>query len=303
LGTDTGGSIRIPAALCGIVGVKPTAGRVSRNGVVPLSSSFDHVGPLARSVADAAIMLSAIAGYDRLDSHSVFKESLDFAAALGRRMPQVRLGWPRKQFLERSDPAVQSAIETAAAVFESVGGVVREVSLPHAEEAVEAGMRMEYAEAARFHNASGFLPGRAKEYGERLRKRLEKGAQMLAVDYLSAQELQAVVRADFEAVFRDVDAILVPTVPVGAPRLGQATVSVNSHREPVRSALIGINPAANFTGLPAITLPCGFNPEGLPIGMQLIGPAFQERKLLRLAFVYEQATEWHLRLPKLEEVL
>jgi aspartyl-tRNA(Asn)/glutamyl-tRNA(Gln) amidotransferase subunit A len=303
LGTDTGGSIRIPAALCGIVGVKPTAGRVSRHGVVPLSSSFDHLGPLARCVADAAIMLSAIAGYDRLDAQSVLKDPPDFAAGLGRRMAPARLGWPRQQFLERIDAAVKSAIEAAAAVFESLGGVVEEVSLPHVEEAVEPGMRMEYAEAARFHNAAGFLPGRAKEYDEHIRKRLERGAQMLAVDYLKAQELRAVVRADFETVFRNVDAILVPTVPVGAPRLGQATVSVDSHREPVRSALIGINPAANFTGLPAITLPCGFTPEGLPIGMQLIGRAFEERKLLRLAYAYEQATEWHLRLPKLEEIL
>ena len=303
LGTDTGGSIRIPAALCGIVGLKPTAGRVSRHGVVPLSTSFDHVGPLVRRVTDAAALLSVIAGYDRMDSLSVRKEVPHFTTGLRRRMRQPNLGLPRAHFLDRLDQGVKTAIEAAAATFERLGGAVIEVSLPHVDEALDPAMKMEYAEAARFHEAAGFLPARANEYGKALLTRLEKGARMLAVDYLRAQELCDVVRADFEAAFRHVDAILAPTVPVPAPLLGSSTVSVDSHREPVRSALIGMNPAANFTGLPAITVPCGFTPAGLPIGMQLIGPAFEEKTLLRLAYAYEQATRWHLRHPNiLEEV-
>jgi len=303
LGTDTGGSIRIPAALCGIVGLKPTAGRVSRRGVVPLSTSFDHVGPLARCVTDAAILLSAIAGYDRLDSLSIREEVPDFSAGLQRRIRPPILGWPRALFLERLDRQVKKGIEDAALTFERLGGTVQEISLPHVDEALEPAMKMEYAEAARFHEASGFLPARANEYGKRLRTRLEEGAKMRAVDYLQAQELREVVRADFETAFRSVDVILAPTVPVPAPLLGRGTVNVNSHREPVRSALIGMNPAANFTGLPAISVPCGFTSEGLPIGMQLIGPAFEERMLFRLAAAYERATKWHLRHPNLQEEL
>jgi aspartyl-tRNA(Asn)/glutamyl-tRNA(Gln) amidotransferase subunit A len=303
LGTDTGGSIRIPAALCGIVGLKPTAGRVSRHGVVPLSISFDHVGPLARRVADAATLLSVISGYDHRDSLSVRKEVPQFSAGLSRRIRKPSFGLPRAHFRDRLDPGVKKAIEAAAATFERLGGVIKEVSLPHVDEALDPAMKMEYAEAARFHEAAGFLPARAKEYGKPLRTRLRTGAKMLAVDYLKAQELRGVVRADFEAAFREVDAILTPTVPVPAPLLGSATVRVNSHAEPIRSALIGMNPAANFTGLPAISVPCGFTPEGLPVGMQLIGRAFEEKALLRLAYAYERATEWYLRQPKTLEEL
>ena len=210
-------------------------------------------------------------------------------------MRQPRLGLPKEYFFERLDDNVKTAIEAAVRTFKRLGGVVKQVSLPHIAEALDPAMKMEYAEAARFHEAAGFLPARANEYGKQLRTRLEAGAQMLAVDYLKAQELRNVARADFEAAFRHVDAILAPTVPVPAPVLGRLTVNVNSHREPVRSALIRMNPPANFTGLPAITVPCGFTPGGLPIGMQLIGPAFEETTLLRLAYAYEQNTEWHLR--------
>jgi aspartyl-tRNA(Asn)/glutamyl-tRNA(Gln) amidotransferase subunit A len=298
LGTDTGGSIRIPAALCGIVGMKPTAGRVSRHGVVPLSATFDHVGALTRWVSDAAIVLSAISGYDRLDPLSARNEVPNFLIGLRRPLHKPSLGWPREYFLERLDERVKMAIEAAATTFQGLGGVVKEVSLPHVTEATDVAIKMEYAEAARFHEASGFLPSRANEYGKRLRSRLEAGARMSAVEYLRGQELRNIVRAEFEGAFREVDAILTPTVPVPATLLGQSTVTVNSHREPLRSALIRMLPAANFTGLPAISVPCGYTPEGLPIGMQLIGRAFEEKTLFHLAYSYEQITKWQ-RLPPL----
>ncbi len=297
LGTDTGGSVRIPAALCGIVGLKATCGRVSCHGVVPLSTTFDHVGPLGRRVMDAAIVLFVISGYDPLDERAVRKKVPKFPAVLGRRMRQPSLGWPKEYYFERLDENVRAAVEAAARKFEELGGVIEEVSLPHVRESLEPGGKMEYAEAARFHESAGYLPARAKEYGQDVRKRLEMGAQVRAVEYLKGQELRKVVRADFEAAFRHVDAILTPTVPVAAPLIGKLTVSINSHRAPVRSTLIRMNPAANFTGLPAISVPCGFTPEGLPIGLQLIGPPFEEARLLSLAYAYEQATEWHLVLP------
>ncbi|HEV2387775.1 MAG TPA: amidase [Candidatus Acidoferrales bacterium] len=297
LGTDTGGSVRIPAALCGIVGLKPTSGLVSCRGVVPLSATFDHVGPLARRVADAAMLLEAVAGYDPLDPMSVRQKMVKFPAVLRRRLRRPRLGWPKEFFFDRLDDKVKAAVEAAARTFEKLGGVIKPVSLAHVAEALELEMKMEYAEAAHFHEAAGFFPARAREYGRDVRERLAMGGRVLAVDYLRAQELRKVLRADFEAAFRAVDAILTPTVPVPAPLIGRPTVSINSHREPVRSSLIRMNPAANFTGLPAITVPCGFTPSGLPIGMQLIGPAFKEARLFRLAYLYEQATQWHLAPP------
>ncbi len=297
LGTDTGGSVRIPAALCGIVGLKPTSGRVSCHGLVPLSTTLDHVGPMARRVTDAATLLYAIAGYDRLDPMSVRKKLGKFSGVLHRRLREPSLGWPREYFFDRLDDPVRAAIEAAAGTFKKLGGVLKEVSLPHAAEAMEPAMKMEYAEAARFHEAAGFLPTRANEYGKPLRERLEMGARVLAVDYLKAQEVRKVVRADFDAAFREVDAILTPTVPVPAPLLGGSSVIVNSHRESVRSALIRMNLVVNFAGLPAISVPCGFTAAGLPIGMQLIGRAFEELTLLRLAYAYERTTEWHLLPP------
>lgn len=297
LGTDTGGSIRIPAALCGVVGLKPTSGLVSCHGVVPLSPSLDHVGPLTRRVADTAAMLYAIAGYDPLDPMSVRQTVVKFPAALRRRMRRPCLGWPKQYFFERLDDKVRAAIDAAARTFQKLGGTIEQVSLSHVAEALEPEMMMEYAEAARFHEASGYFPARAKEYGQDVRKRLAMGRRVLAADYLRAQELRKVVRAEFDAAFRSVDAILTPTVPVPAPPIGRPAVIINSHREPLRQALIRLNPAANFAGLPAITVPCGFTPAGLPIGMQLIGAAFEEAKLLRIAYAYEQATEWHLVPP------
>lgn len=300
LGTDTGGSIRIPAALCGVVGLKPTTGRVSRYGLVPLSTSLDQVGPLARGVRDAAFLLTVIAGYDARDSQSIPREVPNFAVKLRSRVKRRGLGWPRELFAERLERDVKAAMEAAAVTFCRLGTPVKEISLPHAGRILDSAMKIEYAEAARYHRAAGFLPARAGEYGERVRIRLEEGAKVLAVDYLEAQDLRDAVRADFQAAFRDVDAILVPTAPVPAPSLGQATVRMDSHREPVRAALIGMNPAANFAGLPAISLPCGFTTEGLPIGLQLIGPAFAETTLLNLAYAYEQETEWHRLRPNLD---
>jgi aspartyl-tRNA(Asn)/glutamyl-tRNA(Gln) amidotransferase subunit A len=297
IGTDTGGSIRIPAALCGVAGLKPTFGRVSSYGVVPLAHSLDHVGPLARAVGDLAILLQIISGRDLLDPAAAAKPVPGYLQALRGRLGRLRLGWPRDYFFERVDEQVRLAIESAARVLTKLGAQIEEVSLPHVAGSAEPSTHIALAEARHFHETAGYFPARAVEYGEDVRKLLDKGGSVSAVDYLKALEMQQAVRSDFQAAFARVDAILAPAVPVAAPRLGESILTVGGDQETVRSALIRLNRPGNLTGLPAISVPCGFTRDGLPIGLQLIGPAWGEERLLQIAHAYEQATDWHTRRP------
>jgi aspartyl-tRNA(Asn)/glutamyl-tRNA(Gln) amidotransferase subunit A len=298
IGTDTGGSIRIPAALCSIAGLKPTFGRVSSYGVVPLARSLDHVGPLARTVSDLAILLRIIAGRDPLDPTAAAKRVPDYLQALRGRLGRLRLGWPREYFFERVDDQVRRAVEAAARVFVKLGAQIEEVSLPHIADSAEPSMHIALAEARHFHETASYFPAPAAEYGEDVRKLLDKGASVSAVDYLKALEVRQAVRGDFQAAFAHVDAILAPAVPVPAPRLGESILKIGRQQETVRSALIRLNRPCNLTGLPAISVPCGFTRDGLPIGLQLIGPAWGEKQLLRIAHAYEGATDWLFRRPK-----
>jgi aspartyl-tRNA(Asn)/glutamyl-tRNA(Gln) amidotransferase subunit A len=297
LGTDTGGSIRIPSALCGVVGFKPTFGRVSRRGVVPLAASFDHVGPLARCVLDVAIVLHSIAGYDSLDEGSARKPVPNYPQALKKRLGRPRLGLPKQYYFEVLDEEVRTAIDTAIQCFQKLGAFLQEVSLPHVAESSEPSTQASFAEATSYHQLSGYFPARADEYGKDVRERLEIGARVLATDYLKAFAIIKSVRKDFEDAFASVDAILAPTVPIPAPLTRVKEVEIDSHVEPVRSALIRLNRPQNITGLPAITVPCGFTRTGLPIGIQIIGRAFDESTVLRLAHAYEGATQWHFLRP------
>jgi aspartyl-tRNA(Asn)/glutamyl-tRNA(Gln) amidotransferase subunit A len=297
LGTDTGGSIRIPSALCGVVGFKPTFGRVSCQGVVPLAASFDHVGPLARTVLDAAIVLRIIAGYDSLDEGSARKSVPDYPQMLKKRLGRPRLGLPKQYYFEDLDEEVRTAMDTAIQCFRKLGASVREVSLPHVAESSEPSTQAAFAEATSYHQLAGYFPARADEYGKDVRERLEIGAKVLATDYLKAFAIAKLMRKDFEDAFTSVDAILTPTAPISAPGTRVKMVEINSHLEPVRLALIRLNRPQNVTGLPAISVPCGFTRTRLPIGMQIIGRAFDEPTVLRLAHAYEQATQWHLLRP------
>ena len=292
VGTDTGGSIRIPAALCGIVGLKPTYGLVSVAGVIPLAQSLDHVGPLARSVADACIMLQAIAGeYPKAATPANFRR-------LKRDRPRrFRLGWPREYFFERVDPEVLRAIKAAAGVFLSADARVEEVSLPHLGDSLEPSANIALAEATRYHQSQGFYPARAADYGGDVSSRLEMGTQVSAVDYLRAFEVKQQVESDFESAFERLDAILAPAVPIAAPRIGEKEVTIAGGKETVRPALVRLNRPANLTGHPAISIPCGFTRDGLPVGLQLIGPRWAEARLLSIALAYEEATEWHTKHP------
>jgi aspartyl-tRNA(Asn)/glutamyl-tRNA(Gln) amidotransferase subunit A len=293
-GTDTGGSIRIPSALCGIVGLKPTFGLVSLVGIVPLAESFDHAGPLTRSVADACIMLQAIAG-----KHPKGTVPPNYRRLRKDRPRKLRLGWPKQYFFERLDNEVRRAVEKAAECFESLDAHVKEVSLPKLADSIMPSTNIALAEATYYHESQGFYPARVKDYGEDVQERLEWGTKIRAVDYIQALSLRREVQRDFDKVFEHADAILAPTSPIAAPLLGEDEVTIGGETESVRSALLRLNRPANLTGHPAISIPCGFTEEGLPIGMQLIGPRWGESRLLAIALAYEEATEWHKRLPVL----
>ncbi len=293
-GTDTGGSIRIPAALCGVVGLKPTFGLVSVEGVVPLAKTLDHAGPMARSVTDVCVILDAIAGdYPpgaiRPDPRKLRKN----------RPRKFRVGWPKQYFFERIDGEVHDAIESAAKCFKSLGATIKQVSLTGLEHSVEPSTNIALAEATQYHESQGYFPAQASKYGDDVRYRLELGRKILAADYLHALDVKREITHEFDAVFENIDVILAPTLPIAAPRIGEKEVVIGGEKETVRSALVRLNRPANLTGHPAISIPCGFTRSGLPIGLQLIGPHWSEARLLSIALAYEDATEWHKRRPQL----
>jgi aspartyl-tRNA(Asn)/glutamyl-tRNA(Gln) amidotransferase subunit A len=300
VGTDTGGSIRVPSAFCGTVGLKPTFGRVSVFGAMPLSPSLDHVGPLARSVADAAILLGLIAGRDPLDATSSPKPVEDFHGTLRKPLRKFRLGRPREYYWEKLDVEVRRAAEAAVRDMEKRGAVVREVSLPHLKESLDAATEISLAEALHVHEAAGYFPARADEYGEEVRLRIAAGGKVPANRYLAGFDVRKRLLNEFDEAFRNVDAIVAPTVPVPAPLIGAEFVRIDEEEIDVRPAIVGHCRPANFTGLPAISVPCGFTRDGLPVGLQLIGRAFDEATLLRIGLSYERANDWRARRPRIE---
>jgi aspartyl-tRNA(Asn)/glutamyl-tRNA(Gln) amidotransferase subunit A len=301
VGTDTGGSIRVPSALCGTVGLKPTFGRVSSFGTMPLSPSLDHVGPIAHSVADAAILLGLIAGRDPLDPTSSPKPVDDYRGALQKKSPRkIRLGRPREHYWERLDPEVRRAADAAVRSMEKRGAVVREVSLPSLKESLDAATDVSLAEALHVHEAAGYFPARAADYGEEVRQRIEAGRSVSAVRFLEGLDVRKRLLAEFDAAFQEVDAIVAPSLPVPAPLIGAESVQIDGEEVGTRPAIVGHSRPANFTGLPAISVPCGFTRAGLPVGLQFIGRAFDEATILRIAFSYERENDWRARHPRIE---
>jgi aspartyl-tRNA(Asn)/glutamyl-tRNA(Gln) amidotransferase subunit A len=297
VGTDTGGSIRVPAGFCGITGLKPTFGRVSVFGVQPLSPSLDHVGPLARSVSDAAILLNVIAGRDPLDPTSANKKAEDFHGALNKPLRKFRLGRPRELYWEKLDPEVRRAAEAAVRDMQKGGAEVREVSIPHLKESLGAATDVSTAEIYHVHESAGYFPSRAADYGESVRKRIAGGAEVPAHRFLEGLDVRKHLLAEFDAAFQEVDAIVAPTLPVAAPHIGAEFMQIDGEQAGVRPAIVGHARPANFTGLPAISIPCGLTKAGLPIGLQLIGRAFDEATLLRIAYSCERAHDWSDRHP------
>ena len=297
IGTDTGGSIRIPAAACGVVGLKPTYGRVSRHGVVPLSWSLDHVGPLARSVEDAALLLGPIAGRDERDPTTSTRRVENYRAALRRAPKGLTIGIPREHFFELLDDHVRKAFETAVAVLKRIGVRIQSISVPSFVEAQAAAVAIMAPEASAYHART--LRARAADFGADVRSMLELGNMIPAATMVAAQRLRARLASECAAAFQRVDAMVVPALAVPPPRFTDTVLHIGGTAVDPGLALSRNMMPFNLTGLPAICLPCGRSPDGLPIGLQIAGRPFEESTILRLAHGYEQATPWHQERPPL----
>jgi aspartyl-tRNA(Asn)/glutamyl-tRNA(Gln) amidotransferase subunit A len=289
LGSDTGGSIRIPASLCGVVGFKPTFGRVSLRGVFPLSWNLDHVGPLVKSVKDAAWMLQIIAVYDPLDPASVKMLTGDYLGHLQDDVKGRKIALGVGDFVEAADPEILKAVREAAKVFESAGCKVQEVDVSWLKEAALANKLMTQSDGAAVHRDR--LKEHPELFGDDIRRRLEDGANTPLADYILARRTQAEVRKKFEQFFESYDFLITPTTPIAAPTIEGHDAVEQAGR------LTRFTAPFNLAGLPALSLPCGFTKDGLPIGLQIVSRAWGEFKVLNIAHAFERATEWHKRMP------
>jgi aspartyl-tRNA(Asn)/glutamyl-tRNA(Gln) amidotransferase subunit A len=315
LGSDTGGSIRQPAAFCGVVGLKPTYGRVSRYGLIAFGSSFDQIGPLTKTVEDSAVMLNFIAGYDPLDSTSVDRPVPDFTKALRRDVKGLRIGIPKEYSVDGIDPEVQKSVQDAAGVLKKLGADIQSVSLPHTNYSVAVYYIVAVAEASsnlgRYDGVQYglripeknlremYLETRDHGFGEEAKRRVLLGTFVLSAGYyeafyLKGQKVRTLIRRDFENAFRNVDVLLAPTTPTPAFKIGE---KINDPLAMYLSDIFTI--PVNLAGVPAISVPCGFTKGKLPIGLQLIGRPFDEETLLRTAYAFEQETEFYKIRPNL----
>jgi aspartyl-tRNA(Asn)/glutamyl-tRNA(Gln) amidotransferase subunit A len=293
-GSDTGGSIRMPASLCGVVGLKPTFGRVSKAGVMPLSYRFDHAGPLTRTVEDAALMLNAMAGYDALDPTTVRMPVADAAADLGLGVHGLRIGVPRAWFFDQLEDDIAGIIAIAIDHFQQLGAEVREVDIQGVAEGLGGTFAYVLSEAQEIHAHS--LRERPQDFGVDVLEILTSytpGVGELLTGLRACDALTASMRAALETV----DVLLTPTTPITAVRIGQELVRYGAIEESVLGAMIRCTAPFNTTHLPALSLPCGFNDHGLPVGLQLVGRPFDEAMVLRVGHAYEQTTDWHRRSP------
>jgi aspartyl-tRNA(Asn)/glutamyl-tRNA(Gln) amidotransferase subunit A len=290
LGSDTGGSIRIPSALCGVTGIKPTYGRVSLRGVIPLSWSNDHAGPLAQTAEDCALILQAIAGYDAGDPVSANVRVPDFSARLEESVRGLRFAAPRGYFEQSVDDEILRAVREAERVLEELGAVRVEKELPDAPEMFETNRVTLRVEAATYHR--DWLETRQADYGADVYTRLKSFQSIRADEYARARRRQAELTRALDLFFDDVDFFITPTTRIVAPRIGGDAVSLAAH-------LTAFTAPFDVTGVPAISVPCGFTRAGLPIGLQIVGRAWDEARILQVAHQYQRVTDWHAQVPPL----
>ncbi len=320
LGSDTGGSIRQPASFCGIVGMKPTYGRVSRYGLIAFASSLDQIGPLTKDVTDCALLMNVISGYDDRDSTSVNEPVPDYTKALINDVKGIKIGIPKEAFIEGLDPQVRAAVEAAIEQLKKQGAIIKEITLPHTPYSVATYYVVATAEAssnlARFDGVRFGLrqsptsirknalldmyeETRANGFGDEAKRRIMLGTYVLSSGYydayyLSGQKVRSLIKQDLDEAFKECDVILTPTAPTTAFKVGEKV------SDPLSMYLSDIYTIpANLAGIPSISVPCGFSKEGLPIGLQLMGRAFDEEMLLRVSYAYEQSTPWHTKKPNL----
>jgi aspartyl-tRNA(Asn)/glutamyl-tRNA(Gln) amidotransferase subunit A len=295
LGSDTGGSIRVPAALCGLTGLKPTYGLVSRYGATPLSWSNDHAGPLARTARDVAIAMNALAGHDPRDPYSANRPSTDHAAGLESGIAGLRVGVPREFVWDVIDPEVEALVRAAIARLAGLGAIITDVSLPELG-MIPAGITP--VEAAAYHDDRIRRDGHL--YNQRIRKAIEAGLFIPAATYVQAQRVRAMIGRKLAAAFRSVDVIATAAVPVGAPAIDVDTLTVSGQTLPTRRVLTRLTSPFNLNGHPALSAPCGFTADGLPVGLQFVGRPFEDATVLRAAHAYQGVTDWHMQRPGLD---
>ncbi|MBI5740896.1 MAG: Asp-tRNA(Asn)/Glu-tRNA(Gln) amidotransferase subunit GatA [Nitrospirae bacterium] len=313
LGSDTGGSIRQPAAFCGVVGLKPTYGRVSRYGLVAFASSLDQIGPITKNVKDSALLLNIISGHDRRDSTSANMPVPDFAAVCGKDIKGMRIGIPREYFIEGMDGEVEASVRQAIKKIEALGAVPVEISLPHTGYAIAAYYILATSEAssnlARYDGVKYglrvegkdlidmYMNTRKEGFGAEVKRRIILGTYALSSGYydayyLKAQQVRTLIKQDFEKAFEAVDVIVTPTTPTPAFKIGEKS------DDPLQMYLADIfTISVNLAGVPGISVPCGFTSRNLPVGLQIIGKHFDEEAILKVAYAYEQSSDWHKRKP------
>ena len=315
LGTDTGGSIRQPASCCGIVGVKPTYGRVSRFGAVAFASSLDQIGPMSKTVEDSALLLNIIAGYDRKDSTSINVEVPNYLENIKDSIKGLKIGLPKEYFIDGLDKDVKNALDKAIEVYKSLGAEIIEISLPHTDYAVavyyiiccsEASSNLARYDGVRYGfraNCNNLLDeyqkSRGQGFGAEVKRRIMLGTYALSAGYYDAfygkaQKVRTLIKQDFENAFNKVDIILTPSAPTPAFKIGEKS------SDPLQMYLSDIfTISCNLAAIAAISVPCGFSQKGIPIGMQLLAKHFDEKTMFKVAYAYEQATSWHKEFPKI----
>ena len=297
MGSDSGGSIRIPACLCGIVGLKPTYGRISRSGAAALSWSMDTMGPMTATVEDAAMVLQAVAGHDPRDPSSSRAPVPDYTRHLREGVKGLKMGIPGEFFFETMENEVRGAVDEAIRVLKGLGAMTVGVSVPNAKRGSQIAWGIISGEAISIHEK--WLKTRAHEYGSDVRLRLEMAQFLPASVYIKAQRARSVLTREFREALKNADVIITPTMPLAAPKIGERNLNIGGMVVSGFAGLGRFTAPINPSGFPAISIPCGFTSSGLPMGLQIVGRPFDEETVLRAAQAFESATDWHLRRPQL----
>ena len=298
-GSDTGGSIRIPASICGVVGIKPTYGRVSKHGVIPLSWSLDHTGPMTRTVEDCAILLQAMSGYDPKDPGSRDIPVPNYLVEMKQSVKGLKAGLPVKEFYNRLQGGVREKVEQAIKVLEQLGVSVEEVDVPSMDEAAAISLGILGPEVAAYHRK--WVEERPEDYFPQVLTRIKSGMFVPAVDYIKAHQARARFTQGYLKAMEGLDLLITPTEQLTAPKIEETVVTIDGVEEATQNLMVALNRPFNLTGFPAMSVPCGFDENDLPVGLQIIGKPFQEGVVLRTAFNYEQATPWHSKRPNLKD--
>ena len=294
-GSDTGGSIRMPAACCGITGLKPTYGRISKHGVIPLCWSMDHTGPLAQSAYDCAMFLQACAGFDKKDRTSSKKIVPNYLELINQDVKGVKIGIPENYFFENTQNEIVKKVEEVLNFFERKGAILKKIKIQDIEHSASAALAIYLSEATSYHDKN--IRERPDLYTESVKTFLRLGDHILAKDYIAAQRFRTLIGENLYQIFNEVDVIATPGITITAPRIGQTEIEINGVVKDVFSTLLHNTEPFDLTGLPAIVFPCGFDKENLPVSIQLVAKSFKEEKILSLANYYQKETDWHKLIP------